>query len=89
MTITVGPLDGRHGFFVEDDGPGIPSEERETVFEYGHTTAEEGTGLGLAIVEEIAEAHGWTVSLAESETGGARFELRGRDVSAPSQTDIV
>jgi PAS domain S-box-containing protein len=75
VRMTVGPLDGRHGFYVADDGTGIPESEREDVFEYGHTTAEEGSGLGLAIVRQVAEAHGWTVSLSDSETGGARFEF--------------
>ncbi|WP_080505254.1 sensor histidine kinase [Halorubrum aethiopicum] len=65
------------GFYVADDGPGIPEEEREEVFEPGHTTAEEGTGFGLAIVERIAEAHGWTVSVTEGRDGGARFEFAG------------
>ena len=74
VAVTVGPLDG--GFFVEDDGPGIPEAIREGVFESGFTTTDQGTGFGLAIVEDIAEAHGWTVSLGESASGGARFEIR-------------
>ena len=61
------------GFFVEDDGPGIPAEERESVFESGYTTSAEGTGFGLAIVAEVAAAHGWTVDLVDG--GGARFEF--------------
>ncbi|MFC5278918.1 sensor histidine kinase [Halorubrum rubrum] len=65
------------GFYVADDGPGIPPEEREEVFEPGHTTAEEGTGFGLAIVERIVEAHEWTVSATEGRDGGARFEFAG------------
>lgn len=65
------------GFYVADDGPGVPEDDRELVFEPGHTTAEEGTGFGLAIVERIAEAHGWSVSVAESRAGGARFEFTG------------
>ena len=69
-----------NGFYVADDGPGIDPEERDEVFEAGHTTAENGTGFGLAIVERIAEAHGWSVSAAESRTGGARFEFTDVDV---------
>jgi len=64
------------GFVVADDGVGIPDGERETVFEWGYSTSETGTGFGLAIVEEVAEAHDWSVSLAESDAGGARFEVR-------------
>ena len=63
------------GFYVADDGPGIDPSERESVFEPGHTTADDGTGFGLAIVERIAEAHGWSVSVTEGRAGGARFEF--------------
>ena len=76
VTVRVGPLDFVPGFFVEDDGPGVPPEERERVLDRGFTTDDEGTGFGLAIVEQIAEAHGWDVEVTESEAGGARFEFR-------------
>ena len=73
LTVEVGPLpDG--GFYVQDDGPGIPGSDRERVFERGFST-DEGTGLGLAIVDEIASAHGWESRVAESAAGGARFEF--------------
>ena len=65
------------GFYVADDGPGIPPEDRSDVFDPGYTTAADGTGFGLAIVNEIAEAHGWNVSVTESASGGARFEISG------------
>ncbi|WP_440990951.1 ATP-binding protein [Haloarchaeobius baliensis] len=68
------------GFVVADDGVGIPAAERDTVFETGVTSNEDGTGLGLAIVEQIVDAHGWTVTVAESESGGARFEVTGVSV---------
>jgi len=73
--IVVGDLPD--GFYVEDDGPGIPEDRREEVFDSGHTTSESGTGFGLAIVERIAEAHGWEVTLTEGGDGGARFEFTG------------
>jgi PAS domain S-box-containing protein len=65
------------GFYVSDDGPGIPESEREAVFETGHSTASEGTGLGLRIVEEIADAHGWSVAVTTGDLGGARYEVTG------------
>ncbi len=74
-TITVGPMD--RGFYVADDGPGIPEEDREAVFERGFTTSEDGTGFGLSIVESIVSAHGWYIEVVESERGGARFEITG------------
>jgi len=73
VTITVGDLED--GFYVEDDGPGIPADEREQVFESGFTRSETGTGFGLSIVEEIATAHGWDVATTEGTDGGARFEI--------------
>ena len=75
VTITVGDCEG--GFFVADDGPGIPEDRREDVFDRGFTTADDGTGFGLSIVEEVAKAHGWTVDVTESANGGARFEVTG------------
>ncbi|MFB6218169.1 MAG: sensor histidine kinase, partial [Halobacteriaceae archaeon] len=77
VRVEVGALDGDEGFYVADDGPGIPEAARETVFEHGYTT-DDGTGLGLAIVESVVGAHGWTVSARESERGGARFDIRYR-----------
>jgi signal transduction histidine kinase len=76
-TVRVGTHPG--GFYVEDDGPGIPPEQREAVFEQGRTTREDGTGFGLAIVESIVEAHGWTVHVTEGSDGGARFVVEGVD----------
>jgi signal transduction histidine kinase len=64
------------GFYIEDDGPGIPPEEREKVFEYGHMTADDGSRLGLSIVDGIVEAHGWSVSIYDGRVGGARFLIR-------------
>ncbi|WP_440990483.1 ATP-binding protein [Haloarchaeobius baliensis] len=78
VSITVGVLPG--GFYVADDGVGIPESERDRVFDPGHTTTEEGTGFGLAIVEEFAAAHGWTVQVTEGDDGGARFEFTGVEV---------
>ncbi|AQL43566.1 histidine kinase [Halorientalis sp. IM1011] len=77
VTIRVGALADGTGFFVEDDGPGIPAEERESVFESGYSTADDGTGFGLAIVDEVVDAHDWERTLTESEAGGVRIEITG------------
>ncbi|MOA29957.1 Osmolarity sensor protein EnvZ [compost metagenome] len=55
---------------IEDDGPGIPEEEREKVFERFYRRRQEGTGLGLAIVGEICSAHRAKIELAQGEMGG-------------------
>jgi len=78
VTVTVGDLED--GFYICDDGPGIPDDEREQVFDAGYSTAESGTGFGLNIVQEIAEVHGWETRVTDSEAGGARFEITGVDV---------
>jgi len=75
VTVHVGESDG--GFYVADDGPGIPEAERERIFEAGYSTADEGTGFGLRIVEQVVDAHGWEVTVTESEQGGARFDVTG------------
>lgn len=80
VRVRVGTLDDSSGFFVEDDGDGIPDDERSCVFEYGYTTSETGTGYGLAIVGEIARVHGWDTELTEGVDGGVRIEIRGVDV---------
>lgn len=70
-------LIGESGFYVEDDGPGIPEDQRDNAFEPGFTTSSTGTGFGLSIVKEVAEAHGWDITLTEGSDGGARFEFIG------------
>ena len=75
VTVTVGALDA--GFYIEDDGPGIPDDERDDVFEAGYSTTEDGTGFGLSIVEQVAQAHGWDVRVTDGAGGGTRFEITG------------
>ncbi|SNZ17735.1 PAS domain S-box-containing protein [Natronoarchaeum philippinense] len=82
LAVSVGPVDadaGQNtgGFYVADDGPGIPDDQKEAVFEQGYTNAEDGTGFGLYIVQTLADAHGWTVELTDADPHGTRFELRG------------
>ncbi|WP_262690953.1 ATP-binding protein [Kordiimonas aestuarii] len=63
---------------VEDDGPGVPAEERETLFERGKRLDEHvpGTGLGLAIVRDIVELYGGTAYLDEAKLGGLAVVMR-------------
>jgi len=74
VTVRVGCHD-EQGIYVEDDGPGIPVEKRDEVFEPGHSSARGGTGFGLTIVKRIVEAHGWELSITDGTDGGARFEI--------------
>jgi len=68
------------GFCVADDGPGIPVADRERVFDVGYSTRDAGTGFGLSIVSQVADAHGWDVTVTESDSGGARFEFTGIEI---------
>jgi signal transduction histidine kinase len=78
VTATAG---GRVRFSVQDDGPGIPEDQRERVFGRFYRTdaardrASGGAGLGLAIVRAIADAHGGRTSASASPEGGASIEL--------------
>ncbi|QLD86855.1 PAS domain-containing protein [Natronomonas halophila] len=73
--IRIGALDD--GFYVEDDGPGIPPEDRENVFTPGFSTKPGGTGMGMASVAGVVDAHGWSIEIVDAEElGGARFEIR-------------
>ena len=80
IAITVGELDD--GFYIEDNGSGIAADKRDRIFDSGYSTRTEGTGLGLSIVKSVAEAHGWEVSITESDAGGARFEITGVEFTA-------
>lgn len=73
VTVTLGALED--GFYVADDGPGIPAEDREEVLEYGYSTRDSRTGFGLSIVKTIVDAHGWSIAVTESADGGARIEI--------------
>jgi signal transduction histidine kinase len=74
VTVTVEELPD--GFYIEDDGPGIPPENRDSIFEAGFTTNSDENGFGLAIVAEIVAGHGWEIDVAEGTDGGARLEIR-------------
>lgn len=75
VTVRVGNLDD--GFYVEDDGLGIPADPEGEVLEPGYSSSQDGTGFGLSIVRDVAHAHGWEISVNESDQGGARFEFIG------------
>lgn len=84
VTVTIGTLPEDDGFFVEDDGRGIPEDRRQEVRKLGESGSSCGCGLGLAIVENISQAHGWELSITDGADGGARFEFTGVELEQPS-----
>ncbi|MBV7259635.1 sensor histidine kinase [Erythrobacter crassostreae] len=79
VTVDAEPDEEECVVWVEDDGMGIPEEERNRIFDRGARldTGKPGTGLGLAIVRDVAEIYGGGVTLTESEDlGGLQVELR-------------
>ncbi|ACM57107.1 histidine kinase [Halorubrum lacusprofundi ATCC 49239] len=75
VAIEIGPrTDGADGggMYIADDGPGIPSDVRGSLFDSGFSTAD-SSGIGLAIVDRIVDAHGWEVDVHNDS--GAVFEV--------------
>lgn len=69
------------GFFVADDGPGIPTDLRETVRKPGVSTRSENAGKGLTIVDRLASAHGWSMNITDSAEGGTRIEFHDVEIT--------
>lgn len=60
---------------IADNGPGIPDESKETVFESGATLSSEGTGFGLALIETLLNQHGCGIYLTDNEPTGSVFSI--------------
>lgn len=87
VTVTVGDLDD--GFYIADDGPGVDRDDAGQIFTPGYSTSKTGTGFGLSIVDQIVAAHGWSIQYADSESGGARFEITGVEFTKSQDGDAV
>jgi two-component system osmolarity sensor histidine kinase EnvZ len=79
-TVVVAWRRGERGVEIEvrDDGPGVPANERETIFEPFRTGRAGGTGLGLAIARNAIAIQGGTIAVDGAPEGGARFTIRLR-----------
>jgi two-component system OmpR family sensor kinase len=81
VTATVRETARRVEVAVEDEGPGVPADEQEAIFEpfssgsTGRRRRRGGTGLGLAIARRIVVAHGGTIAVGAGSRGGARFTV--------------
>jgi signal transduction histidine kinase len=94
VLIRAKPVEGGVEIHVEDNGSGVPEDQRARVFEPYFTTKTEGTGLGLSIVQRIVTDHEGDIEVRASSLGGADFALflseHGPKVSATaSQTDAT
>jgi len=82
IRVAVGAAEGQAVIRVQDDGPGVPEADRERIFERfvrlddARSRDEGGAGLGLAIARDLAQAHGGTLTVTTSPSGGASFDLR-------------
>lgn len=88
--VPVGP--DRIRLVVEDDGPGVPQDIRDQIFQPFYTTkpAGKGTGLGLSISAEIIHAHGGAIAVSDREGGGAVFTIELPSLAAterPAETN--
>ncbi len=62
-------------FTVDDNGPGVPRDERQRIFTPFYTTKDHGTGLGLAIAHTMVSLHGGSLTVDDAPLGGARFRV--------------
>jgi two-component system sensor histidine kinase PilS (NtrC family) len=61
---------------ISDNGPGVPEDNREKIFEPFYTTRADGTGLGLAIARQTVREHRGTIAVDAGRLGGARFTIQ-------------
>jgi len=74
--ITLGESDGFAILRITDQGPGIPEDQREKIFDLFYTTKQHGTGLGLALTQQIIAAHRGRIGCVTGEGTGTTFEIR-------------
>jgi len=81
VAVWVQPLGDRVVIAIDDDGPGVPLDQQEQVFERfarldeGRARDRGGAGLGLSVVKTLVDGHGGVVTVGSSPLGGARFEV--------------
>jgi signal transduction histidine kinase len=76
VTVAWGTEGARTFVRVSDEGPGVPVDAMDKIFNPFFTTKDDGTGLGLAIVHRVVEAHDGAITVRNTEGSGAVFEVR-------------
>ncbi len=93
VAVMVSEAEGQVAVVVEDNGKGLPQQDRQRLTEPYVTTRSKGTGLGLAIVKKIMEDHRGELVLEDRESGGARVKLvfagEGRAAARPVESDTA
>ncbi|MDP8969626.1 MAG: sensor histidine kinase [Actinomycetota bacterium] len=87
VQVALSVTDGRVRLTVDDDGPGIPRDDRGRVFERftrGRNARAPGSGLGLALVAQQAAVHDGSAVIEDAPSGGARVTV---DLAAPPAAD--
>ncbi len=75
VLLSASRIAGQVTFTVVDNGPGVPSDRREQIFQPFFTTKQKGTGLGLALAQKTVTQHDGEIRVEDAEGGGARFVL--------------
>ena len=90
IALGAAPADGTVTITVDDDGPGVPAEQREDIFREFHTSKSAGSGLGLMSVKYCAHEHQGDWSVGASPLGGARFVLElPLGLAPPEVSDVA
>src|SRR5207302_11492664 len=93
VAVMVSEAEGQVAVVVEDNGKGLPQQDRQRLTEPYVTTRSKGTGLGLAIVKKIMEDHQGELVLEDRESGGARAKLvfagEGRAAARPIEPETA
>ena len=82
VRITVGAEGGHAVWSIQDEGPGIPAEAREHLFDMLYSKRPHGMGLGLALVDQLVRAHGGAIQVVSPPGKGAHFQLRLPNLSS-------
>ncbi|QEF98262.1 Globin-coupled histidine kinase [Stieleria maiorica] len=87
--ITAQRVDDQDVITVYDSGPGIPAEDRTSVFDVLFTTKSSGTGLGLAICKQIVVQHGGSIQVADNHADGTEFQIRLPALATSSNSTAI
>lgn len=92
LDVSINQVQGDVVIALKDNGPGIPAELQQQIFDPFYTTRTQGTGLGLAVVKAVAAAHGGDVQLESSAGQGSTFKVilpvESSNVVQPGSTEI-